>query len=206
MHPAAEPERHTIDSENAAHALHLLRAHPADRDGRAPVLLLHGSTLPGSIAYTLRFDGRSWLDDLAQRGRDVWSLDIRGYGGSWHPEDSGDRPCAPVADTAQALEDVDAAIAFIRNETGAPSIDLVGWSWGATIAAACAAGGGAVNRLVLHAPQWLRDTPSPLVTPQTMAEPYRTVDIPAFVERRSEEHTSELQSIMRNSYAVFCLK
>src|SRR3546814_7109852 len=95
----------------------------------------------------------------------------------------------------------------------------------------------------LHAPQWLRDTPSPLVTPQTMAEPYRTVDIPAFVERwlgrvppearatleqwretlehalaesapilvpngsiRSEEHTSELQSLMRISYAVFCLK
>src|SRR3546814_8170903 len=24
--------------------------------------------------------------------------------------------------------------------------------------------------------------------------------------RRSEEHTSELQSLMRNSYAVFCLK
>src|SRR3546814_7443118 len=26
------------------------------------------------------------------------------------------------------------------------------------------------------------------------------------VQRRSEEHTSELQSLMRNSYAVFCLK
>src|SRR3546814_7888544 len=25
-------------------------------------------------------------------------------------------------------------------------------------------------------------------------------------EQRSEEHTSELQSLMRNSYAVFCLK
>src|SRR3546814_5190022 len=25
-------------------------------------------------------------------------------------------------------------------------------------------------------------------------------------DRRSEEHTSELQSLMRNSYAVFCLK
>src|SRR3546814_5146222 len=25
------------------------------------------------------------------------------------------------------------------------------------------------------------------------------------LERRSEEHTSELQSLMRNSYAVFCL-
>src|SRR3546814_14489408 len=26
------------------------------------------------------------------------------------------------------------------------------------------------------------------------------------VPKRSEEHTSELQSLMRNSYAVFCLK
>src|SRR3546814_4768785 len=26
------------------------------------------------------------------------------------------------------------------------------------------------------------------------------------MNRRSEEHTSELQSLMRNSYAVFCLK
>src|SRR3546814_2392591 len=28
----------------------------------------------------------------------------------------------------------------------------------------------------------------------------------AFRSARSEEHTSELQSLMRNSYAVFCLK
>src|SRR3546814_10250382 len=28
----------------------------------------------------------------------------------------------------------------------------------------------------------------------------------ARANRRSEEHTSELQSLMRNSYAVFCLK
>src|SRR3546814_2488699 len=28
----------------------------------------------------------------------------------------------------------------------------------------------------------------------------------ATIEARSEEHTSELQSLMRNSYAVFCLK
>src|SRR3546814_10614317 len=29
---------------------------------------------------------------------------------------------------------------------------------------------------------------------------------PFFDNHRSEEHTSELQSLMRNSYAVFCLK
>src|SRR3546814_4926515 len=31
-------------------------------------------------------------------------------------------------------------------------------------------------------------------------------EIRGFLPRRSEEHTSELQSLMRNSYAVFCLK
>src|SRR3546814_1441923 len=30
--------------------------------------------------------------------------------------------------------------------------------------------------------------------------------IDAYIELRSEEHTSELQSLMRISYAVFCLK
>src|SRR3546814_6387185 len=32
------------------------------------------------------------------------------------------------------------------------------------------------------------------------------VVVPGVVELRSEEHTSELQSLMRISYAVFCLK
>src|SRR3546814_9235087 len=34
----------------------------------------------------------------------------------------------------------------------------------------------------------------------------RSFLVPIFVALRSEEHTSELQSLMRNSYAVFCLK
>src|SRR3546814_8866223 len=37
-------------------------------------------------------------------------------------------------------------------------------------------------------------------TPDLLAVPRRTADL------RSEEHTSELQSLMRISYAVFCLK
>src|SRR3546814_8091701 len=32
------------------------------------------------------------------------------------------------------------------------------------------------------------------------------IDLALQFERRSEEHTSELQSLMRISYAVFCLK
>src|SRR3546814_5156757 len=59
---------------------------------------------------------------------------------------------------------------------------------------------------------------SPLATrtifphlPRHARHPPRTVDLPAasgLADRRarSEEHTSELQSLMRISYAVFCLK
>src|SRR3546814_4804126 len=37
-------------------------------------------------------------------------------------------------------------------------------------------------------------------------EPFRAIEISALARRlRSEEHTSELQSLMRISYAVFCL-
>src|SRR3546814_10260851 len=43
-------------------------------------------------------------------------------------------------------------------------------------------------------------TPSPSPTPQVTPSPT------SGVTPRSEEHTSELQSLMRISYAVFCLK
>src|SRR3546814_1854771 len=40
----------------------------------------------------------------------------------------------------------------------------------------------------------------------TAARPMQSRPTPASLPCRSEEHTSELQSLMRISYAVFCLK
>src|SRR3546814_8800988 len=40
----------------------------------------------------------------------------------------------------------------------------------------------------------------------TMILPFEATDYAALPRIRSEEHTSELQSLMRNSYAVYCLK
>ena len=179
----SEVQSYTTRPLAAGRGLFLLRARPAARTAGNPVLLLHGSSLPGSLAYALAFLGKSWLSDLAARGHDAWALDFRGYGRSWKPADDGARPCTPVANTAQAAEDVAEAIAFVQAETGAGSVDLVGWSWGATVAACHAAGQGSVGRLVLHAPQWLRDTPSPMVTAQSMSEPYRTLNPAAFIDR-----------------------
>src|SRR3546814_7629314 len=51
--------------------------------------------------------------------------------------------------------------------------------------------------------QPVRGTATPLATAKEV-----TIQVPlsALTPRRSEEHTSELQSLMRISYAVFCLK
>src|SRR3546814_3843687 len=62
-----------------------------------------------------------------------------------------------------------------------------------------------------------RALPQPLGDLDQHRDPARIVDRPvadavgpalgrADAEMRSEEHTSELQSLMRSSYAVFCLK
>src|SRR3546814_2119769 len=40
----------------------------------------------------------------------------------------------------------------------------------------------------------------------TLPSGFRRITLPRFLAMRSEEHTSELQSLMRISYAVFCLK
>src|SRR3546814_3932997 len=52
--------------------------------------------------------------------------------------------------------------------------------------------------VVSAAPSELRKLRAQLASPATFAR--------IGLERRSEEHTSELQSLMRISYAVFCLK
>src|SRR3546814_4481140 len=49
-------------------------------------------------------------------------------------------------------------------------------------------------------------TSSPTFTTPRSIRPDTTVPRPEIENTRSEEHTSELQSLMRNSYAVFCLK
>src|SRR3546814_10071100 len=50
----------------------------------------------------------------------------------------------------------------------------------------------------------------PLLAPRTiqrqMLAAWRLIQLLFIKSRRSEEHTSELQSLMRISYAVFCLK
>jgi len=111
--------------------LHLIR-----RAGQGkPVLMVH----PFSPGCAAAFDvpGLSWIEDLAGRGRDVWALDLRGFGGSDRPAEM-ERPPAegrPVVRAKDGEADVATAVTHILQTTGASRIDVVGWSFGSVLAA-----------------------------------------------------------------------
>jgi pimeloyl-ACP methyl ester carboxylesterase len=82
---------------------------------------------------------------------------------------------APFMRTDEASKALGAVVDFVRKRHGVDKVNLVGWSWGTTIAAAYTADNqGKVERLALYAPVWLRTTPS-LVQVQGKLGAYRVV-------------------------------
>ncbi len=49
------------------------------------VLFFHGATYPAESSFDLALGGLSWMDYIAQRGFDVYLMDLRGYGASTRP-------------------------------------------------------------------------------------------------------------------------
>ncbi len=49
------------------------------------VLFVHGATYPAETSFDLELDGLSWMDYIAERGYDVYLMDVRGYGRSTRP-------------------------------------------------------------------------------------------------------------------------
>src|SRR3546814_7868170 len=70
-----------------------------------------------------------------------------------------------------------------------------------------AIGAGSAGRSISASPlPFLTLERSTSVVEKRTVSPTRKSSIGAVAVSRSEEHTSELQSLMRRSYAVFCLK
>ena len=111
------------------------------------VLLVHGTTFPSALAAGYRFDGRSWMDDLAEAGFDVWALDFAGYGESArYPETDG----PPLGRVPVAAEQLARAVELICQRRGIERLSLVAHSWGSLVAGRYAGNhGDRVERLVL---------------------------------------------------------
>ncbi len=131
--------------------------------GEKILLYVHGATYPSETAFDLKLNGLSWMEYIARHGYDVYLVDLRGYGKSTRPPEM-DRPAAdnePIVRTDTAVKDVGAAIDFILKRDSVSKINLLGWSWGTTIVGwYTAQNSDKVNRLVLYAPQWIRNTPA----------------------------------------------
>jgi pimeloyl-ACP methyl ester carboxylesterase len=126
----------------------------------APVLYVHGATFPATLAVGWRFDSRSWMDQLADEGFDVWAFDFLGYGGSDRYDEMNLAPDAggPLGQNPLAAQQVENVIRHVLARTGAERIHIVAHSWGTQPAAKFAGDfPNLVDHLVLFAPILQRD-------------------------------------------------
>jgi pimeloyl-ACP methyl ester carboxylesterase len=172
--PASAADRPPIVTEDTMLAspdpgiqLFVRNKHPADRSDFGPdrtVLFVHGATYPADTSFDLKLGGFSWMDYIAERGFDVWMIDLPGYGKSTRPPQM-DQPAdknAPLVSTEDAVRNVGAAVDMILAKRHIPKLDLIGWSWGTTIIATYTARhDDKVDRLVLYAPVWIAEGASP---------------------------------------------
>jgi len=141
------------------------------------VLFVHGATYPAETSFDLELNGLSWMDYIAERGYDVYLMDVRGYGHSTRPPEMDEAPekNAPIADTEIAVRDISAVVDHILERRKLQKLELIGWSWGTSTMATYTAGNNdKVVRLVLYAPVWHFETAS-LTQPNGPIGAYRTV-------------------------------
>jgi pimeloyl-ACP methyl ester carboxylesterase len=149
------------------------------------LLFVHGATYPAETSFDLKLNGLSWMEYIAQRGYDVYLVNIRGYSRSTRPPEMDQPPGdhAPVVRLETGVKDVGAAVDFILKRRGASKINLLGWSSGTTVMGwYTTQNNEKVNKLVLYAPQWVRENVS-LTDAGGKLGAYRTVSSNGAKER-----------------------
>lgn len=103
-----------------------------EHHGKRPILLVHGARVSAKASFDLPVAGGSLAADLAARGFDVYTLDVRGYGASTRPAAMEAAPAVAPAlvRTSAAVEDIDAAVDFVRQRSGGAKVALLGWATG----------------------------------------------------------------------------
>jgi pimeloyl-ACP methyl ester carboxylesterase len=121
------------------------------------ILFLHGATFPSTPDFDLQYKDYSWADRLVREGYVVYMVDYRNYGFSTR-EPAMDEPAAnhrPLTRSYLAIRDIDAAVDHIRQQRGVQKVNLIGWSWGATLGGYYASlHSDKLNKLVMYAPAY----------------------------------------------------
>jgi pimeloyl-ACP methyl ester carboxylesterase len=180
-----------VPSDTPGISLYVRNKHPEGMKQFSPdktLLYVHGSTYPSETAFDLSLGGISWMEYIAERGYDVWLVDLRGYGKSTRPAEL-DLPAEqnpPLVRTEVAVSDVSSAVNFILKKRAINKMNLLGWSWGTTIMGKYTAENNQkVNKLVLYAPQWLRQGGAALTDKGGALGAYRVVSVEDAKSRKS---------------------
>ena len=172
--PKLTTDEMMVKSPDPGIEIYVRNKHPAHMTSFRPertLLYVHGATYPASTAFDLPLDGLSWMDYIASRGYDVYLLDLRGYGKSSRPKEMSEDPNAnpPMVRGDTAVKDIGAAVDFILARRNIPRPQPDGLVMGhRDMATYTTQNPNKVERLVLYAPGWIRQTPS-LTAPQAGA-------------------------------------
>jgi alpha-beta hydrolase superfamily lysophospholipase len=151
-------------------AIYRKRLGPPDGAARPVLFLVHGSSASARPSFDLTIPDRedlSLMNVAARWGYDVWTMDHEGYGKS--SRTSGN------SNIASGVEDLKAAAAVVRKETGAELMHMMGESSGALRAGAYAmAQPDRVGRLVLQAFTFTGAGSGTLSKRAELAEYYKT--------------------------------
>jgi len=108
---------------------------------RVPVILMHGTRIPGISEFDLPVANGSLAADLAAAGHMCYIVDARGFGNSTRPAAMALPPdhSRPLVRTMEITRDLDAAADHLREASGQDKVALLGWGVGATAVALFAA-------------------------------------------------------------------
>ena len=98
------------------------------------VLFVHGLPDPASVIFDLTLPGYSWLEYVAERGFDAFTVDIRGFGRSTRPPEMKESPDQnlPLVRADQVMRDIDVVVDYIRSKRKVDKVNIIGHSIGAS--------------------------------------------------------------------------
>ncbi len=134
----AQAVRHRVKTADGWD-LSLVKYPPVGTTRGRPVLLCHGV---GANDRSMDLDDRHSLARwFAAHGRETWTMSLRATGDSDRPDPKAGRPSGYDFDTLWR-QDVAAAVAYVRAQTGGGPIDYVGHSMGGMLIYAYLSQGG----------------------------------------------------------------
>ena len=119
----------------------------------SPLLLVHGARVGGVGSFDLPVKGGSLAEEIANKGIDVYILDLRGYGYSSRPAEMSLPPerSSPIVRTSSAVEDISCAINHIQKLIFPKKINILGWATGGHWAAAYATSHPKnINKIIIY--------------------------------------------------------